>query len=73
MSSEQIIRKVALRGAGAILGTLFVIVGGIALFFFDEVAPAKRVIGGISIVFLGIYFINYAVTGRSYLRGRPPI
>ena len=73
MPSEQLIRKVALRGAGGLVGALCVILGGAAIVFFDEIALVKRIIGGISILVAGIYFINYAMTGRRYLRGRPPI
>jgi hypothetical protein len=62
-----------LRVLGAILGLLFVILGVCALVYFSEIGTLQRMAGGFAMIGTGIYFLNYGITGRRYLLGRPPI
>jgi hypothetical protein len=73
MSTEIALSTILLRAFGAVVGVLCVLVGCAAVLLFDEIEFTKRIAGGVSIFGAGIYFINYAVTGRRFLRGRSPL
>ena len=61
-----------LRVLGVVLGVLFVVLGVCALAYFTEVGTLQRIAGGLAMIGTGVYFVNYGVTGRRYLLGRPP-
>lgn len=61
-----------LRVLGAMLGLSFLVLGMCALAYFTEVATFQRVAGGLAMIGTGVYFLNYGITGRRYLSGRPP-
>lgn len=63
---------ILLRTLGVVLGVLFVILGICALAYFTEVGLFQRIVGGIAMIGTGTYFVNYGMTGRRYLFGRPP-
>jgi len=62
-----------LRVLGAMLGLSFLVLGACALAYFTEVGMFQRVAGGLASIGTGVYFLNYAITGRRYLSGRPPL
>jgi hypothetical protein len=63
---------IVFRILGALLGVTSVVIGVLALLYFDEVRMLSRVAGGISMILSGVYFVNYGFTGRRYLLKRPP-
>lgn len=65
--------RILLRVLGAMVGVLLVVLGVSALAYFTEVGILQRIAGGIAMMGTGVYFLNYGMTGRRYLRGRPPI
>lgn len=65
--------KMLLRVIGVLLGVLLVALGLSALICFTEVGTLQRVAGGLAMIGTGVYFVNYGITGRRYLRGRPPV
>lgn len=64
---------VVFRALGAMLGVLFIVLGVSVLGYFTEVGMLRRVAVGITMIVLAVYLLNYAITGRRYLFGRPPI
>lgn len=62
-----------IRVLGVALGVLLVVLGVCALIYFNEVGMLQRIVGGIAMIGTGVYFLNYGLTGRRYLLGRPPI
>jgi hypothetical protein len=62
-----------IRVLGGILGVLLIALGVCALAYFTEVGFFQRLVGGVGMMGTGIYILNYGITGRRYLLGRPPI
>ncbi|PCJ35954.1 MAG: hypothetical protein COA75_09295 [Cellvibrionales bacterium] len=56
-----------LRVLGFTMGIVW-IVFGIYILFRGEVEGSSRMLGALSIIGVGVYFINYAITGKSTIR-----
>jgi hypothetical protein len=56
-----------LRNLGFVMGIAW-IAFGIFILFRHEVEGSARMLGALSIIGAGAYFINYAITGRSTFR-----
>jgi hypothetical protein len=65
--------SMVIRVLGVALGVLLAVVGVCALIYFNEVGMLQRIAGGVAMIGTGVYFLNYGITGRRYLLGRPPI